>query len=76
LWIAELSTFCWFSTIFFLSYYLFEFADFFFQDTYNTWLKKRYNDDSMTHPDLNLDLLLETTSFSGPDKNQIYVQPL
>jgi hypothetical protein len=24
---------CWFSTIFFLSYYFFEFSDFVFQDT-------------------------------------------
>jgi len=49
---------CWFSTIFFSSHYFFEFADFFFQDTYNTRLKERYDDDSSTHPDLDPDLWL------------------
>jgi hypothetical protein len=48
---------------FFLSYYFFEFANFFFQNTYNTRLNERYNDDPSTHSDLDLDLWLEIRSY-------------
>jgi hypothetical protein len=62
-----------FSTIFFLKLlFFFEFADFFFQDTYNTWLKERYGDDTLTHPDLDPDLWLEAWLFGGPYRNWLY----
>jgi hypothetical protein len=65
---------CWFSTIFLLSYYFLEFDEFIFsfQDTYNSRLKERYEEDSLTHPDLDLDLWLEAESFSGLDRNRVY----
>jgi hypothetical protein len=51
----------WFSTIFFLSYYLLEFDEFIFhfQETYNSWLNERYEDNPSTHPDIDPDLCLE-----------------
>jgi len=64
--------YCCFLTIFFWSYYFFEFADLFFQDAYNTWLKERYNDDPSIHPDLDSDLWLKVGSFSGPNRNYVY----
>jgi hypothetical protein len=48
-----------FQPFYLLSYYFLEFADLFFQDTYNTWLKDRYEDDPLTHPNLDSDLWLE-----------------
>jgi len=65
---------CWFSIFFLSSYYFLEFDEFIFsfQDTYNSQLKKRYEDDSLTHPDLNLNLWLEVRSFSGSDRNRVY----
>ena len=59
---------CWFSTVFFLNYYFFEFPNFVFHDTYNTWLKDRYKDDPWTH----LDLWLEGGSSGGLDRKQMY----
>jgi hypothetical protein len=49
---------CWFSIIFFLSYYLLEFDDFifYFQETYSSRMKERYVDNHLTHPDIGLDL--------------------
>jgi hypothetical protein len=51
----------WFSTIFFLSYYLLKFDEFIFhfQETYNSWLNERYEDNPSTHPDIDPDLYLE-----------------
>jgi len=64
----------WFLTIFFLSYYFLEFDEFIFssQDTYNSWLKERYEDHPLTHSDLDLDLWLETGSSGGLYRNQVY----
>jgi len=47
-----------------------EYDDFFFnfQETYNSWLRERYEDDPSTHPDL----WMEVGSSGGPDKNQVY----
>jgi len=44
----------------------------FFQDTYNTWLKKRYKNNSLTHLDLDLDLWFEARLFDIPDRNWVY----
>jgi hypothetical protein len=68
-WIVKLST-LWYVVfnLFFLNLLFFEFSDFFFQDTYNTWLKERYDDDPSTHPDL----WLEVGSSSGLNRNQVY----
>jgi hypothetical protein len=64
---------CWFSTIFFLSYYFLNLLIFFFfQDTYNTWLKKRYKNDPSTHSNLNSNLWLKAGSSSRPDWNWVY----
>ena len=65
---------CWFSTFFFLSYYLFEFDEFifYFQETYNIRLKERYGNDPSTHSDINPDLQLKVGSSGGPDRNQVY----
>jgi hypothetical protein len=64
------------STIFFVSYYFpwIEHDDFFFhfQKTYNSRLRERYEDDSSTHPNFDLDLWIEVGSSGGPDKNQVY----
>jgi hypothetical protein len=65
---------CWFSIIFFLSYYFLEFDEFIFSfhDTYNIWLKKRYMDDPSTHPDIDLDLWLVAGSSDGLKRNRMY----
>jgi hypothetical protein len=65
---------CWFSIIFFSSYYFFKFDKFIFsfQDTYNSRLKKRYGDNHLTYPDIDLDLWLEAGSSSNPKRNQVY----
>jgi len=47
---------CWFTIIFFLSYYLPEFDEFVFQETYISRLKDRYGEDSATHLDIDSDL--------------------
>jgi hypothetical protein len=62
---------CWFSIIFFLSYYFLEFGKFIFsfQDTNNSRLKEKYEDDPSTHPDIDLDLWLEAASSDGHDIN-------
>jgi hypothetical protein len=39
---------------------------------YNTQLKKRYNDNPLTHPELDPDLWLKAGLSSGPDRNQVY----
>jgi hypothetical protein len=63
----------WFSTIFF-SYYLLKFDEFifYFQETYNSWLEKRYEDDFSTHLNIDSDLWLEAGSSGGFDGNQVY----
>jgi hypothetical protein len=52
------------------------FDDFFyrrnFQETYNSRLRERYGDNPSTHPDFDPDLLMETGSFGGPNKNRVY----
>ena len=65
---------CWFSTIFFFSYYLLEFDEFIFscQETYNSRLKERYGNDTSTHLDIDLDLWLEAGSSGKPDTNRVY----
>jgi hypothetical protein len=45
---------------------------FFFQETYNNRLRKRYGDDTLTHPEFDPDLWMEVGSSGGPDKNQVY----
>jgi hypothetical protein len=39
-----------------------------FQETYNSRLRERYEDNPSTHPDL----WMEVGSSSGPDKNRVY----
>jgi hypothetical protein len=64
----------WFLIIFFLSYYVLEFNQFIFcfNDTYNSQLNERYEDEPSTHPDIDLDLWLEGESFGGPNRNRVY----
>jgi hypothetical protein len=45
---------------------------FVFQETCNTRLYERYEKDSSTHRELNLDLWLDVGSTGGPNKNQVY----
>jgi len=45
---------------------------FYFQETYNSRLRERYGDDPLTHPEFDLNLLMEVGSSGGPDKNQVY----
>ena len=61
---------------YFISYYFYwiEYNDYFFyfQETYNSRLRKRYGDDALTHPQFDPDLWMEVRSSSGPNKNQVY----
>jgi hypothetical protein len=57
---------------FFLSYYLLEFDEFFFQETYICQLKDRYGDDPATHLDINSDLWLEAGLSGGLVRNPVY----
>jgi hypothetical protein len=63
-----------FQLFFFLSYYLLKFDEFifYFQETYNIWLEKRYEDDFSTHLNIDSDLWLEAGSSGGFDGNQVY----
>ena len=45
---------------------------YYFQETYNNRLRKRYRDDPSTHPEFDLDLWIEAGSSGGPDKNRVY----
>jgi hypothetical protein len=45
---------------------------FYFQETYNNRLRERYGDDTLTHPEFDLDLWMEVGSSGGPDKNRVY----
>ena len=65
---------CWFSTIFFLSYYFLESDEFIFpiQDTHNNQLKERYGDDSSTSLNLDPDLWLKAKLSNEPDRNWLY----
>jgi len=51
-----------------------EYDDFFFdfQETYNSRLGERYEDDPSTHPNFDPDLWMEVGSFGEPDKNWVY----
>jgi hypothetical protein len=63
----------WFSTIFFnLLFTRIWLFYFYFHETYNSWLKKRHEDDPSIHPDFDLDLWLEARSFDGPNRNLVY----
>jgi len=42
------------------------------QETYNSRLRERYEDDPLTQPDFDLDLWMEVGSSGGPDKNRVY----
>jgi hypothetical protein len=42
------------------------------QETYNSRLRERYGDDSLTQPDFDPDLWMEVGSSGGPDKNRVY----
>jgi len=57
-----------------LLFYLIEYDDFFknFQETYNSRLGERYEDNPSNHPDFDSDLWMEVGSFGGPEKNQVY----
>jgi len=62
---------------YFVCYYVYwiEYDDYFFfnfQETYNNRLRERYGDDTLTHPEFDLDLWIEVESSGGPDKNQVY----
>jgi len=63
---------------YYVSYYVYciEYDDYFFfiyfQETYNNWLRERYGDDILTHPEFDPDLWMEVGSSSGPDKNRVY----
>jgi hypothetical protein len=74
--IVKLSTLWYvgFQSFFFLSYFFLEFDEFIFsfQETYSNRLKERYEDDLLTHSDINPDLWLEVGSFDGPNGNQVY----
>jgi hypothetical protein len=43
-----------------------------FQDTYNSRLKEKYENDLSIHPNIDPDLLLEAGSSGGPGSNQMY----
>jgi 3-deoxy-D-manno-octulosonic-acid transferase len=62
---------CWFSTFFFKLLFFWIYW-LFFHDTYNTQLKERYENDPLTHPNLNLDLWLEAGSYGGTNRNHMY----
>jgi hypothetical protein len=51
-----------------------EYDNFFFnfQETYNSRLRERYEDDLSTHSNFDPDLWMEVGSFGGPDKNKVY----
>jgi len=61
---------------YFVSYYFYwiEYDDYFFyfQETYNNLLRERYGDDTLTHPEFDLDLWMEVGSSGGLDKNWVY----
>lgn len=42
------------------------------QETYNSRLRERYEDNPSTHPDFDLDLWMKVGSSGGPDKNWVY----
>jgi hypothetical protein len=45
---------------------------FYFQETYNSRLRERYEDDPLTHLEFDPDLWMEVGSSGGPDKNWVY----
>jgi hypothetical protein len=45
---------------------------FHFQETYNSRLRDRYEDDPSTNLDFDSDLWMEVGSSGGPDKNWVY----
>jgi hypothetical protein len=45
---------------------------FYFQETYNNWLRERYGDDILTHPKFDPDLWMEVGLSGGLDKNRVY----
>jgi hypothetical protein len=63
-----------FNHFFLLSYNFLQFDEFIFsfQDAYKSHLKERYDDDPLTHLNLNPDLWLEARSSGGPERNQVY----
>ena len=46
---------------------------FHFQETYNSRLRERYEDDPSTRLNFDPDLWMEVRSSSGPDKNEVYM---
>ena len=64
------------STIFFckllFSWIEFDNFSFYFQETYNSQLRKRHGNDPSTHPDFDLDLWMDARSYGGPDRNRVY----
>jgi len=56
------------------SYYLLEFDEFIFslQETYNSRLKERYENDHLTYLDIDPNLWLEAGSSGEPDRNRVY----
>jgi hypothetical protein len=61
---------------YFVSYYFLELNMMIFlkkfQETYNSQLRERYEDDLLTHPGFDPDLWMEIGSSGEPDKNQVY----
>ena len=57
-----------------LLFFWIDYDDFFFnfQETYNSRLRERFEDDPLTHSDFDLDLWMEVGSSGGPNKNQVY----
>jgi len=61
---------------YFVSYYFYwiEYDDYFFyfDETYNSRFRERYEDDPLTHPEFDPDLWMEVGSSGRPDKNRVY----
>jgi hypothetical protein len=57
---------------FFLKLLFFWICLLFFQDTHNTQLKERYNNDPSTYLNLDLNLLLEVGLSGRPNRNRVY----
>jgi hypothetical protein len=57
---------------FFINFFKISLLASFFQEIQITQFQGRYKDNPSIHPELNLDLWLETGSSGGPDRNQVY----
>jgi len=62
----------YFASYYFLELHLMIFYRRNFQETYNSRLRERYEDNPSTHPDFDPDLWMEAGSSGGLDKNRVY----